>query len=51
MTTRVEQLEAALIQAHQAGDTDNAKILARALKEEKNKATTEAKNLLAQKNN
>ena len=49
MTTRVEQLEAALIQAHQAGDTDNAKILARALKEEKNKATTETKKPLSTK--
>tara|TARA_Y100001954_G_C15826791_1_gene612600 strand:+ start:4638 stop:6767 length:2130 start_codon:yes stop_codon:yes gene_type:complete len=49
MTTRVEQLEAALIQAHQAGDTDNAKILAQALKEEKNKITTEAKKPLSTK--
>ena len=49
MTTRVEQLEAALIQAHQAGDTDNAKILAQALVEEKNKATTETKKPLSTK--
>ena len=49
MTTRVEQLEAALIQAHQAGDTDNARILAQALKEEKNKATTETKKPLSTK--
>ena len=49
MTTRVEQLEAALIQAHQAGDTDNAIILAQALKEEKNKITTETKKPLSTK--
>ena len=49
MTTRVEQLEAALIQAHQAGDTDNAKILAEALVEEKNKTTTKAEKPLSTK--
>ena len=49
MTTRVEQLEAALIQAHQAGDTDNAKILAEALVEEKNKTTTKAEKHLSTK--